>query len=113
MKYLPFAFRQTLPVFFCYLFLGSGFGLILNEAGYGWPWALLTSLLIYAGSMQYVLVGVLGTHMSLLSVALLTLSINSRHIFYGLSFIDKFKAMGKRYFYMISAGQYRRFPAHL
>lgn len=101
MKYLRFAFRQTLPVFFGYLFLGSGYGLLLNEAGYGWPWALLTSLFIYAGSMQYVLVSILGTHMSLLSVCLLTLSINSRHIFYGLSFIDKFKSMGKKYFYMI------------
>ena len=100
-QHLSFAAKQTLPVFFGYLFLGSGFGLILNEAGYGWPWALLTSVLIYAGSMQYVLVGILGTHMGLLSVALLTLSINSRHIFYGISFIDKFKSMGKKYFYMI------------
>lgn len=101
MKYLTFAFKQTLPVFFGYLFLGSGYGLLLNEAGYGWPWALLTSLVIYAGSMQYVLVSVLGTHMGLFSIALLTLSINSRHIFYGLSFIEKFKSMGKQYLYMI------------
>lgn len=100
-QHLSFAFRQTIPVFLGYLFLGSGYGLLLNEAGYGWPWALITSLLIYAGSMQYVLVSLLGTHMGLLSVALLTLSINSRHIFYGISFIDKFKAMGRKYFYMI------------
>lgn len=101
MKHLTFALKQTLPILFGYLFLGSGFGLLLNEAGYGWPWALLSSLLIYAGSMQYMLVGILGTHMGLLSVSLLTLSINSRHIFYGLSFIETFKNMGKKYLYMI------------
>lgn len=52
-----FALRQTAPVLCGYLFLGLAFGLLLQQAGYGWPWALLISGIVYAGSMQFVLVG--------------------------------------------------------
>ncbi len=102
MKELKFAARQTLPVLCGYIFLGIAFGLLLQQAGYGWPWALLSSVLIYAGSMQFVLVQLLGGGFgSLASVALTTLSVNSRHLFYGLSFIEPFSHMGKARPYMI------------
>ncbi|WP_294497912.1 AzlC family ABC transporter permease [uncultured Gemmiger sp.] len=97
-----FALRQTVPVLCGYLFLGLAFGLLLQQAGYAWPWALLISGIVYAGSMQFVLVGMLGGGFaSLLSVALTTLSVNSRHLFYGLSFLDTFKQMGRAEPYMI------------
>ncbi len=100
-KELSFAFRRTIPVMFGYLFLGIAFGLVLQEKGYGFLWAALASITIYAGAGQFVLVGMISGGMSLLSTAVTMLSINSRHIFYGLSFIEKFKAMGKRGLYMI------------
>lgn len=100
-KTIHFAFVKTLPVMFGYLFLGIAFGLLLQRAGYDSIWAFFISTFVYAGSMQFVLVSFLGTDINLLSVALMTLSINSRHMFYGLSFIEKFKAMGKAYPYMI------------
>ena len=97
-----FALRQTAPVLCGYLFLGLAFGLLLQQAGYGWPWALLISGIVYAGSMQFVLVGLLGGGFaSLASVALTTLSVNSRHLFYGLSFLDTFRQMGRAKPYMI------------
>lgn len=97
-----FSLRQTVPVLCGYLFLGIAFGLLLQQAGYAWPWALLISGIVYAGSMQFVLVGMLGGGFaSLLSVALTTLSVNSRHLFYGLSFLDTFRKMGKARPYMI------------
>lgn len=97
-----FSLRQTVPVLCGYLFLGIAFGLLLQQAGYAWPWALLISGIVYAGSMQFVLVGMLGGGFaSLLSVALTTLSVNSRHLFYGLSFLDTFRQMGKARPYMI------------
>ena len=97
-----FSLRQTVPVLCGYLFLGIAFGLLLQQAGYAWPWALLISGIVYAGSMQFVLVGMLGGGFaSLLSVALTTLSVNSRHLFYGLSFLDTFRQMGKARTYMI------------
>lgn len=97
-----FSLRQTLPVLCGYLFLGIAFGLLLQQAGYGWPWALLISTIVYAGSLQFVLVGLLGGGFgSLVSVALTTLSVNSRHLFYGLSFLDTFREMGRARPYMI------------
>lgn len=102
MRELRYAFRQTVPVLCGYLFLGLAFGLLLQQAGYGWPWAVLTSVIVYAGSMQFVLVGLLGGGFaSLLSVALTTLSVNSRHLFYGLSFLETFRKMGRAKPYMI------------
>ncbi len=102
MKELKFAARQTLPVLCGYIFLGIAFGLLLQQAGYGWGWALLSSALIYAGSMQFVLVQLLGGGFgSLVSVALTTLSVNSRHLFYGLSFLEEFAHMGGARPYMI------------
>ncbi len=104
MRELKFAARQTLPVFCGYIFLGIAFGLLLQQAGYGWGWALLSSTLIYAGSMQFVLVQLLGGGFaSLASVALTTLSVNSRHLFYGLSFLEEFAKMGKAKPYMVFA----------
>ena len=102
MQELRYAFRQTIPVLCGYLFLGLAFGLLMQQAGYDWPWAVLTSVIVYAGSMQFVLVGMLGGGFaSLLSVALTTLSVNSRHLFYGLSFLETFRKMGKARPYMI------------
>jgi len=100
-KLLKYTALQTLPVFCGYLFLGIAFGLLLADAGYGFFWALLTSTLIYAGSMQFVLINLLTSGAGLLTTAFMTLLINGRHLFYGLTFIEKFKRMGKRYFYMI------------
>jgi len=100
-RILKTAFIYTLPVFFGYLFLGIAFGLLLQKAGYNYIWAFFISLFVYAGSMQFVLVDFFGSNLSLAVIAAMTLIINGRHIFYGLSFIDKFKKMGKPYPYMI------------
>lgn len=96
-----FAFTQSIPVMLGYIFLGIAFGLMLHDAGYGFWWAFLTSVVIYAGSMQFVLVTLLTGGASLIYAAVMTLFINGRHLFYGLSFIEKFRGMGKAYPYMI------------
>lgn len=96
-----FALRQTLPILFGYVFIGIAFGMVMQEAGYPWPWALAASVFVYAGSMQFVMAGFLTAATPLLTVALMTLAINSRHVFYGLSFVDKFRHMGKAYPYMV------------
>lgn len=100
-KELKFAFLRTIPVMLGYLFLGIAFGLLLQKAGYNFLWALGISTFVYAGSIQFVLISFLGGGVSLLSAALMTLSINSRHMFYGLSFIEKFKSMKKTGAYMV------------
>lgn len=98
---LKFAFKKSLPVLFGYLFLGSAFGIMLFDAGYNFVWAILISIVVYAGSGQFLLVSLLSGGASLPTVAFMTLFVNSRHIFYGLSYIDKFKQGRWRYPFMI------------
>lgn len=97
------AFLDTLPVMTGYLFLGFGFGIYLNENGYGLLWALAMSVFIYAGSMQYVAVSLMTGGASLLVTALTTLMVNARHLFYGISMIDRYKGAGKAKPYLIFA----------
>ena len=54
-----YAFKISIPVMLGYVFLGAAFGILLQRAGYGWPWALLISVVVYAGSMQFALVPLL------------------------------------------------------
>ena len=96
-----FACRQTIPILLGYLFLGMAFGLMLQNAGYSFIWAFMISLFVYAGSMQFVLVTLLTGAQSLLYTLVMTLFINGRHIFYGLSFVEKYKKMGRVYPYMV------------
>lgn len=92
------AFLQSVPVMAGYLVLGIGFGILLRDAGYGAGWAFAMSLLIYAGSMQYVGVGLLSGGASLLTAALATVTVNARHLFYSISMIERYQnARGKPY----------------
>lgn len=84
-----------------YLFLGSAFGVMIQHAGYNFIWAFLISLTVFAGSGQFLLVSLLSGGASLPMTAAMTLLINSRHMFYGLSFLDRFKKTGRKYIYMI------------
>ena len=101
LREVSFAFTQSVPVMLGYIFLGIAFGLMLQDAGYSYWWAFLSSVVIYAGSMQFVLVTLLTGGASLLYAGVMTLFINGRHLFYGLSFIEKFRNMGNFYPYMI------------
>ncbi len=97
------AFKMTIPVLTGYICLGIGFGIILETKGYGIIWAFAMGLFIYAGSMQYVAVDLMAGGASLITTALTTLMVNARHLFYGISMIDKYKDMGKKKPYMIFA----------
>ena len=100
-KALRPAFAVTIPVLCGYLFIGFAFGVMLRDAGFAPPWAFLSSLTIYAGSGQYLLVSLLAANASLVTVAVMTLLLNCRHIFYGLSFLETFHQMGYKKWYMI------------
>lgn len=102
-KVVKTAFISTLPVMAGYVVLGAGFGMILKSKGYGIIWAFLMSLFIYAGSMQFVGVNLLTGGASFLTTALTTLMVNARHLFYGISMIDKYKNTGARKPYLIFA----------
>lgn len=100
---IRYAFKRSLPVMAGYLVLGLGFGILLASKGYNAWWAFFMSVFIYAGSMQYVAVDLLAGGASLISAAIMTLMVNARHLFYGISMIDRYKGMGKKKPYLVFA----------
>ncbi|HKM34449.1 MAG TPA: AzlC family ABC transporter permease [Lachnospiraceae bacterium] len=99
-KELHYAFLKSIPVMCGYLFLGISFGILLQSAGYNFIWAFFISLFVYAGSMQFIMVPMLVSAVSPLTMVVTTLFVNSRHIFYGLSFVEAFSKI-KAKLYMI------------
>ena len=90
------AFVKSLPVMAGYIVLGIGFGILLGEAGLGPMWALLFSLFVFAGSMQFVGVSLIAGGASVLVTALTTLMVNARHIFYSVSMYGIYKDAGRK-----------------
>ena len=102
-KTLKQAFLSTVPVLTGYLVLGFGFGILMKANGFSAVLAVAMSLLIYAGSMQYAAVGLLTGGASLLTVALTTLAVNARHLFYGITMLDGYRHTGVAKPYLIFA----------
>ena len=98
-----YAFKQSVPIMAGYIVLGMGFGVLLESKGYGVLWAIAMSVFIYAGSMQYVAINLITGGASLIATALMTLIVNARHLFYGISMLDKYKNTGKYKPYLIFA----------
>ena len=86
-----------------YLVLGSGFGILMADKGYSFWWPALMSFVVYAGSLQFVAVNLLASMASPVSTALMSIMVNARHLFYGISMLDKYKAMEKGRIYSIFA----------
>lgn len=103
LKLIKYSFLKTLPIMSGYVVLGIGFGILSVQNGYGIWWVLAMSLFIYAGSMQYVAIGLLASGASLITAALTTVMVNARHLFYGISMIERYKDVGKAKPYLIFA----------
>lgn len=102
-KTVKHAFIASLPVMAGYVVLGMGFGVLLQDKGYAWWWATLMSLTIYAGSMQYVGVDLLAGGATVIATALMTVMVNIRHLFYGITMLEKYNEAGKERPYLIFA----------
>lgn len=94
-------FKATIPVMAGYIVLAMGFSIYAKASGYGLVWSLLMSVIVYAGSMQYVLVDLLASGAGILVTLLTTLMVNARHMFYGISMIEKYQGTGKKKPYLI------------
>lgn len=88
------AFPHTIPVFTGYLVLGISYGVLITAKGFPFWMPMLTSLTIYAGSMEFVLVNILLGAFDLLQAFMMTIMVNARHLFYGLSMLDQYKSLG-------------------
>lgn len=98
---LKAAFPYTIPIWPAFIFLGFAFGILMDSKGYSPLWSILMSLIIYAGAMQFVAVNLLTSAFNPLNALLMTLVINARHLFYGISMLDKYSGAGRKKPYLI------------
>ena len=100
-KALKAAFPQTIPIFTGFWFLGMAYGIYMNASGFSFVYPLCMSLLIYGGSLEFVAVEMLLSPFAPLQTFIMALLIQARHLFYGLSMLDKFKGLGWKKYYLI------------
>ena len=100
-KALKSAFPQTIPIFTGFWFLGMAYGIYMNASGFSFVYPLCMSLLIYGGSLEFVAVEMLLSPFAPLQTFIMALLIQARHLFYGLSMLDKFKGLGWKKYYLI------------
>ena len=98
---LRLALTHSLPVMLGYIPLGMAFGVLFQSLGYAWWLAPLSGVMIYAGSAQFLAVGLLASGAGLVEAFLATLAINARHVFYGLTLINRYSLSGWRRWYLI------------
>ncbi len=101
MPELKYAFPRTIPVFVGYLFLGAAYGILMNVNGYGVLWTLAASVFVFAGSLQYLGVDMLAAAVHPLVALAMSLMINARHLFYGISMLERYGNTKKYKAYLI------------
>lgn len=89
------AFPHTLPVLMGFACLGLTYGVLMAAKGYGPIWSLLMSAIAFGGSMQYVAISLLTIPFDPFQAFLMSLMVNARHLFYGLSMLPKYRGMGR------------------
>lgn len=98
---LKTSFPHTLPIFTGFILLGMGYGILMKDKGYSVFWSILASLIIFAGSAQYLAITFLTSSFNPIYALFMTLMINARHLFYGISMLNKYKDTGKFKPYLI------------
>lgn len=100
-KALKCAFPYTIPIFAGFWFLGITYGIYMNVSGFSFLYPMIMSFTIFGGSLEFIAVSMLLAPFAPLQVFLTTLLIQARHLFYGISMLDKFKGMGWKKPYLI------------
>ncbi|WP_459481644.1 azaleucine resistance protein AzlC [Clostridium saccharoperbutylacetonicum] len=95
------AFPHTVPIFAGFTFLGIAYGIYMNASGFSPIYPAIMSLTIFAGSVEFVTVNLLLGGFNPLNALIITLMLNARHLFYGISMLDKFKGTGLKKLYLI------------
>lgn len=89
-----YSLERSVPILIGFFPVGTMYGLMMSAAGYNFLWSAAASLFVYAGSLQMLMISFFRSDMSILTIAVTALLLNSRHMFYGLSFIEKFRSYG-------------------
>ncbi len=98
---LKAAFPHTIPVLTGYLVLGTAYGILMNSKGFSLIWITVASIFVYAGSMQFVAVALLAAGFDPLGAFLMTIAVNARHLFYGISMLKQYRGIGRLKPYLI------------
>lgn len=101
MKAFRAALPYTLPICVGFLFIGMSYGFLMRSKGFSFIYPMLMSFFIYAGSMEFVTVNLLLSAFNPLYAFCLTLMVNARHLFYGISMLNKYKNVGLKKLYLI------------
>lgn len=91
---LKAAFPVSLPVFAGYTFLGAGYGILMSRLGYGPVWTGVLSMMILGGTIQYIATALLAQPFGALNALIISFMVNARHIFYGISMLERYSGMG-------------------
>lgn len=95
------AFPLTIPIMAGFIFLGIAYGIYMNASGFNFLYPMLMSFTIFGGSVEFVVVGLLLGGFDPLKALTLTLMINARHLFYGISMLEKYRVPGLKRLYLI------------
>lgn len=96
-----YAFKKTIPIMTGFVFLGITYGIYMHQEGFNFIYPTLMALTIFGGSIEFIIANLLIHNFNPWAVFLITLIVNSRHIFYGISMLDKYKNTGIRKIYLI------------
>ena len=95
------AFPNTIPILAGFLFLGIAYGIYMNQSGFKFYYPMFMSFIIFAGSVEFATVSWLLGSFDPVNIFFLTLMINARHLFYGLSMLEKYNIPGWKKLYLI------------
>lgn len=96
-------FKSTIPVMTGYVFLGITYGILMRTTGFPWWLSVLQALVIYTGSMEFLMVAILASSFNPVSAAVTALMVGARHLFYGLAMLPNYKGTGAKKIYLIFA----------
>ena len=112
-KAFLYSLKHSIPIFVSFIPVGLVYGILMSTAGYSWVWSGFTSLAVFAGSLQYLMIDFFTGNTSYITVAVMALLLNSRHIFYGLPFLEKWEGYGRWKHFLIFAFPDEAFSLHV
>ncbi len=95
------AFRASIPIMAGYGFLGLTYGIYMHELGFNFLYPMLLAITVYAGSAEFLLGNMLVGSFHPLQAFLMVLMVNARHLFYGLTMLERYKGLGWKKFFLI------------
>ena len=107
-----YSLKHSLPIFISFVPVGLAYGILMQSAGFNWIWSGVSSLFVFAGSLQFLAVSFFAGGVSLITVVVMALLLNSRHIFYGIPFIEQWRKYGLWRLFLIYALPDETFSLH-